>query len=314
MTVLDDVIKERDSLRAEVERLRIIIISAALRALPVGYLPNHTADKLRAEVETYKARLAEKGWQKVVELRAEVERLRAALIECITAVGGGVGERTSTDFLCQGPKEVRLVVERLRADANARAVEELRMQAEGCDKAAACWVREMRVVTDDAHRDRLESRINQLEGVAHHIRERIAELSKPAAKESEPVKPEQSPKCWSCGGKGYITRTSGVPGMIGCAHNSCSHCGGTGKLHYVTMDQMKGSEPVKPVTGPNYLDQDEWGHTKPEEPDWTVTLAAQAKKVLLGPAGPAHLACSLLVKVVEGLCHLGREVRRGGQP
>ena len=83
--------------------------------------------------------------------------------------------------------DARAEVERLRADANARAVEELGMQAEGCDRAAAGWARELAIVTDAGHRDRLESRINQLEGVAFHIRKRIAELSKPAAKESEPV-------------------------------------------------------------------------------------------------------------------------------
>lgn len=46
-------------------------------------------------------------------------------------------------------------------------------------------------------------------------------------------------------------------------------------------------------------------HTKPEEPDWTVTLAAQAN-VASVRADKARL----LTLIVEGLCNLGREVRK----
>lgn len=117
------------------------------------------------------------------ELRAEVERLRATDKEAKSAFAPWV----QGPGIVGGILHLQEEVERLRADANARAVEELGMQAEGCDRAAAGWARELAIVTDAGHRDRLESRINQLEGVAFHIRKRIAELSKPAAEESEPV-------------------------------------------------------------------------------------------------------------------------------
>lgn len=52
---------------------------------------------------------------------------------------------------------------------------------------------------------------------------------------------------------------------------------------------------------------------KPEEPDWTVTLAAQAKNSYARTDEPVEESTArLLVMVVEGLCRLGREVRRGG--
>ena len=142
--------------------------------------------------------------------------------------------------------KLRAEVERLRAEANARAVEEL---------TALNGMSEL--------------------SLRAAIQVRIAELSKPAAKESEPV---------------------------------------------------------RPVTGPNYLDQEERGHTKPakdelsdfyraknaagkeskpEEPDWTVTLAAQAKVAYANSAAPAdELKVRLLSLVVQGLCNLGREVRK----
>ena len=52
---------------------------------------------------------------------------------------------------------------------------------------------------------------------------------------------------------------------------------------------------------------------EPEEPDWTVTLAAQAKNSYARTDEPVEESTArLLVMVVEGLCRLGREVRRGG--
>lgn len=234
------------------------------------------------------------------DLRAEVERLRALDKEAKSAFAPWV----HGPGIVGGILHLQEEVERLRAEANARAVEELRT---------------------------LDTIWCLPPGVSHYCKHRIAELSKPAAKESEPspqekqrrsfafgntsienpcITPEmvdaeaeklakesepvkdEPVKCLSCGGQGYITTASGIAGMVGYSQYSCSRCGGTGKLHYVTMEQLKDGEPAKP-----------------EEPDWTVTLAARA-----------HDACNyasvsiprLFAMGIEAICNLGREVRRGG--
>ena len=197
--------------------------------------------------------------------------------------GGTVGDHLAPDqggcpghFVIDGVEmipsghrdKLRAEVERLRADANARAVEELTKLREQARAAGAnSWVGPV--------------------WLALWCHNRIEELSKPAAKESQyrlmiqtcPPKPAVPNGC-------VVDPYSSL-----CCDRGTKSC----------IEEHNGEESAAMV------------ETKPEEPDWTVTLAAQAKKVLLGPAGPAHLACSLLVKVVEGLCHLGREVRRGGK-
>ena len=187
--------------------------------------------------------------------------------------------------LVEERKRLRAEVERLRAEADARAVEELGMRAEGSAEAAAKWARELRAATHAGHRDRLESRINQLEGVAHHIRARIAELSKPAAKESEPVE----------GGNTFtvygVTFTAD-PGAPRSAVQQALECIMHAFASVTTMLE-----------------------TKPEEPDWTVEMVRRSDDTRNPPEGceDSLIQIRLLSLVVEGLCNLGREVRRGGE-
>ena len=278
--------------------------------------------------------------------------------------GGTVGDHLAPDqggcpghFVIDGVEmipsghrdKLRAEVERLRAEADARAVEELRMQAEGCDKAAANWARELKVATDAGHRDRLESRINQLEGVAHHIRARIAELSKPAAKESEQqheqestatAAPSRSPQ-----GEGVEVPPRGQeqgasrPRGIGKPAHPPGARGGESGIVAESQGHRSGetvsyrsfsvfgvtftADPRAPRSAVQramefithaFSAVTTRADMKPEEPDWTVTLAAQAKVAYVNSAEPAdELKVRLLSLVVEGLCNLGREVRRGGK-
>lgn len=143
----------------------------------------------------------------------ETDKLRADLDEAMRQRAHWMEEARR---YCKNNEDACAEVERLRAEANARAVEELHRVQQ--------WVMENRVPAfGSTHMAVTCAQVKSM------VADRIAELSKPAAKESEPVKDEPA-KCWSCDGHGYIGTTSGIPGMIGYAHNSCSRCGGTGKL------------------------------------------------------------------------------------
>lgn len=52
---------------------------------------------------------------KITYLRAEVERLRGALIQCGRAAGAGIADTVSTDFLMLVPREVEAKIAALRA-------------------------------------------------------------------------------------------------------------------------------------------------------------------------------------------------------
>lgn len=147
---------------------------------------------------------------------------------------------------------LRAEVERLRAEANARAVEELHRVQQ--------WVMENRVPAfGSTHMAVTCAQVKSM------VADRIAELSKPAAKESEPARCAE--RVWASG--------------------DMEACG-------------------KPLPCSD--------HTKPEEePDWTVTLAAQAKAVYDEDTPDESVSAALLLEVVRGLCNLGREVRRGGK-
>lgn len=250
---------------------------------------------------------------------AERDKLRADLAEAMRQRAHWMEEARN---YCKNNEDARAEVERLRADANARAVEELRMQAEGCDKAAANWARELKVATDAGHRDRLESRINQLEGVAHHIRARIAELSKPAAKESEPSPQEKQRRSFAFGNTS-IENPRITPEMVDAeaeklAKESEPVQANTFNVYGVTFtaDPKAPRSAVQQALawiGHAFTSVTTMVETKPEEPDWTVTLAAQAKNSYARTDEPVEESTArLLAMVVEGLCHLGREVRRGG--
>lgn len=169
----------------------------------------------------------------VRQLRAEVERAKRALLaHGFTDCGGAEWKPP----LGPHPGTLLAEVERLRAEANARAVEEL----EALNGMSELSLRAA-------------------------IQVRIAELSKPAAKESEPARCAE--RVWASG--------------------DMEACG-------------------KPLPCSD--------HTKPEEePDWTVTLAAQAKAVYDEDTPDESVSAALLLEVVRGLCNLGREVRRGGK-
>lgn len=242
--------------------------------------------------------------------------------------------------------ELRAEVERLRADANARAVEELTLQAEGCDRAVAGWVCKLKIAMDTYQRDRLESRINQLEGVAFHIRKRIAELSKPAAKESEQqheqestatAAPSRSPQ-----GEGVEVPPRGQeqgasrPRGIGQPAHPPGARGGESGIVAEPQGHRSGetvsyrsfsvfgvtftADPRAPRSAVQramefithaFSAVTTMVETKPEEPDWTVTLAAKAKTALAGGlAANADLEFALQAMTIEALCNLGREVRK----
>lgn len=151
------------------------------------------------------------------------------------------------DNLLAERDKLRAEVERLRAKADARAVEEL--------------TNLRNLIGGDANEGRSNGYNAACGNYVYLIGARIAELSKPAAKESKPVK---------------------LDGLV---------IGGV----KVTKDNLKC-----------FFDES-------EEPDWTVTLAAQAKNSYARTDEPVEESTArLLVMVVEGLCRLGREVRRGG--
>jgi len=182
------------------------------------------------------------------KLRAEVERLRATDKEAKSAFAPWV----QGPGIVGGILHLQEEVERLRADANARAVEELRKLHH----------RSWYGVVD----------------LDREIDKRIVELSKPAARESEPV------RCIASLGDNHCEKGRGHAGLHCCRNVEWS-------------ESTQGGEKIE-----TWVD------------DWTVTLAAQAKVAYVNSAEPAdELKVRLLSLVVEGLCNLGREVRRGGK-
>ena len=168
-----------------------------------------------------------------------------------------------------------------------------------------------------AERDKLRAEVERLRakadaGNAFLIGARIVELSKPAAEESEPVKDD-----------GYTFKVYGVtftadPKAPRSAVHQALECIKHAFASVTAMVETKPEEPVKLdglVIGGVKVTKDNLKcfFDAPEEPDWTVTLAAQAKVAYVNSAEPAdELKVRLLSLVVEGLCNLGREVRRGG--
>lgn len=174
---------------------------------------------------------------------------------------------------------LRAEVERLRAEANARAVEELRAVLKKCGTLSFGWY-----------------------DLGDYCEERIAELSKPAAKESEKqhgqestatAAPSRSPQGEGVEvpPRGQDQGASGPRGLGQPAHPPGARGGESG-----IVAESQGHRPGEAVS------------------DWTVTLAAQAKAAYARSDEPAEeLTVHLLAMVVEGICNLGREVRRGGK-
>lgn len=179
----------------------------------------------------------------------ETDKLRADLDEAMRQRAHWMEEARR---YCKNNEDACAEVERLRAEANARAVEELHRVQQ--------WVMENRVPAfGSTHMAVTCAQVKSM------VADRIAELSKPAAKESEPARCAE--RVWASG--------------------DMEACG-------------------KPLPCSD--------HTKPEEePDWTVTLAAQAKAVYDEDTPDESVSAALLLEVVRGLCNLGREVRRGGK-
>jgi hypothetical protein len=69
--------------------------------------------------------------------RAEVERLRRALIAAGKASGAGLSDAVSTDFLMSVPQEVTMVVSKLRSEADA-AIRELAAAKQTSARLQAC--------------------------------------------------------------------------------------------------------------------------------------------------------------------------------
>ena len=256
----------------------------------VEMIPSGHRDKLRAEVERAKRALLAHGftdcggaeWKPPLgprsgTLLAEVERHQ----QTIHTLGCDISDaRANRD-------KYRAEVERLRADANARAVEELTKLREQARAAGAnSWVGPV--------------------WLALWCHNRIEELSKPAAEESQYRLMIQT-----CPPKPAVPKESGLV-------KTKTAASGEKVAERVDLPRAKPEEPVKLdglVIGGVKVTKDNLKcfFDEPEEPDWTVTLAAQAKVAYVNSAEPAdELKVRLLSLVVEGLCHLGREVRRGG--
>ena len=365
---MDAVLAERDKLRAEVERLAWNLAGISTIACAESldhYVPGQDWERA-ALGDTVKL------VRKLQESRAEVERLRATDKEAKSAFAPWV----QGPGIVGGILHLQEEVERLRADANARAVEELRKLHH----------RSWYGVVD----------------LDREIDKRIVELSKPAARESEPVKLDglviggvkvtkdnlkcffdapdvpvpngcvvdpYSSRCCDRGTKSCIEEHNGEESTATAAPSRSPQGEG---VEVPPRGQEQGAsrprgigQPAHPPGargGESGIVAESQGHRsgetvsyrsfnvfgvtftadpraprsavqramefithafsavttradmKPEEPDWTVTLAAQAKVAYVNSAEPAdELKVRLLSLVVEGLCNLGREVRRGGK-
>lgn len=267
--------------------------------------------------------------------------------------GGTVGDHLAPDqggcpghFVIDGVEmipsghrdKLRAEVERLRVEANARAVEELRkLEVE---------IRRDKCVTDgdgSPEWPHVKNAYNSAcDNHADMVCGRIAELSKPAAKESEQqhgqestatAAPSRSPQ-----GEGVEVPPRGQeqgasrPRGIGQPAHPPGARGGESGIVAEPQGHRSGetvsyrsfnvfgvtftADPRAPRSAVQramefithaFSAVTTRADMKPEEPDWTVTLAAKADV-----ASVRADKVRLLDLIVEGLCNLGREVRRGG--
>lgn len=231
--------------------------------------------ELRAELAAAKAEVAEKTRHHEFALSAlshNIERVKSLEGQVRSLGDDKDSAEVERDIAKQQLAAAKEQVARLTAEGNARAVEELTSLGSAMNDIAYDYVGDHRGL-----------RIPRGE-VRDLIRKRIAELS--AAQQPEPeakVAPVPAPDCPQCGGGGFISTASGVPGNIGYAQHTCTMCNGTGKQ--VDLRSGLTAEPAAPPAS---------------EPDWIETLLAKA-------AGADIYEIRL---IVEALCNLGREVRR----
>jgi hypothetical protein len=108
-----------DDLRAENAKLQSII-TKTLYEIPVGYIPDHTPEKL-SELVKFWVKDAVEGYNEVEELEEENETLRQGFVKVAANLGNGsaVSAEASLNFLAEElPLEVKLVCSSYRAQIN----------------------------------------------------------------------------------------------------------------------------------------------------------------------------------------------------
>jgi len=261
--------------------------------------------------------------------------------------GGTVGDHLAPD---QGGCPGHFVIDGVEMipsghrDKLRAEVERLRATDKEAKSAFAPWVQGPGIVGGILHLqeevERLRAEANA--GNAFLIGARIVELSKPAAKESEQqhgqestatAAPSRSPQgegveVPSRGQEQGASRPRGIGkpahppgargGESGIVAESQGHRSGETVSYrsFSVFGVTFTADPRAPRSAVQramefithaFSAVTTRADMKPEEPDWTVTLAAKADV-----ASVRADKVRLLDLIVEGLCNLGREVRRGG--